>query len=516
MPQFNIHWKGCPHRHLPRIRVASPHYGTVCSRHFAHIAALEAGQLPYSLALQRARVQQRIRIRRGKHRARGSLGGIIALRQTSQRAMPNIQTLGLESPQEDIASKEQGNKDLEVPLFTDRLWTSPLRLSDDLVHSAESCCSSPSLITDRRDDLASSIDAVELAQCIDFQLSEGRDRQRGALNRRVGGKHDHVVSNDKVRKTSIYGRTPVLGRSRTYDPSIPIRRARRRTKSTSSKPDHQCQSRSVSIMLKRAAMDKQPSSTNRSAQQATIGSISSASTGSNSQPAQLSGLPSRTPAQLVALKHFGRELERHLIAQEAVRKACLHPSSPSSSTLSANTVVEFIPYMTEFQAAGLAVTSTEQRRPAIRQPRQEVAPLLPKDAGDKEQTPANASEGISNGSPITSHDGSGGGLYTDTTSSRTTLIEFSSYSEPNSAVAYPTGNVISKKSLLPWLRKPQEPSSLNQSIPVNSFDVYNDMRSSSTSTCETCATTIIEFSPLPMESESKQTEPGKWASGGCL
>jgi len=123
MPQFNIHWKGCPHRHLPRIRVASPQYGSGSGCLYAHFAALEASRLPYSLAFQRARLQQRIRTHRRKQRSRGSLGGIIVSRRTPQREMSDIRLFGLESPQGDLASKERHNKETETPMFANPLST---------------------------------------------------------------------------------------------------------------------------------------------------------------------------------------------------------------------------------------------------------------------------------------------------------------------------------------------------------------------------------------------------------
>lgn len=507
MPHFNIHWKGCPHRHLPRIRVASPHYGTTASRRFAHIAALEVCQLPYSLAFQRARLQQRIRVRRRKQISRASLESITTPRRISQRARSNIWLSGLKSPRFDLLSNGEESGELGAPMFTNRLSTSPLRLSGNLVNSVDSS-SKTSLVTDGRDDSISSIHASKPDEVIDLKLRGKKNRQRSTINRRVGGNHDQSVPTDRVRNTSIHRRASVLGRSHTYDPRLPVRKARCRNKSTSSKHDAVGQSLSISTMLKSATADNQPIALDLSTHQATRDSISSASTEFSSQSAQISGLPSRTPPQLAALKNFRRGLKRHLIAQEAVRKACLSLSSPSSSTLSANTVVEFVPYMSEFQAAGLALTSAEQRTPAIRHSRQEVVPLLSRSVRDKKETPANAREEMGNGSPIASHDGSGGGLYTEPTSSRTTLIAFSSCREPNNVVAYPTRNKA-KKRTLPWLRKAQEISSLSQSIPSNRMNVNNDMRSSSASTCETCATTIIDFSPQPIISEAKQNEPSK-------
>jgi hypothetical protein len=58
---------------------------------------------------------------------------------------------------------------------------------------------------------------------------------------------------------------------------------------------------------------------------------------------------------------------------------------------SADTIVDFVPYITEFQAAGLVITSTEQRRPAVQQSRREAVPRLPKEIGNQEQTLAYAS-----------------------------------------------------------------------------------------------------------------------------
>jgi len=510
MPQFNIHWKGYPHRHLPRIRVTSPHYGTVRGPHYAHFAALNACQLPYSLDLQRARQQQDIRIRRKKQNIRGSLRRIMASSRLSRQIMSDIRLSGLESPREGLASKERVNRELEVPIFTDQLAESPFYLSSDLVASSKTV-SNPSLMSDGRDCSLCSMYNANQTEAVDLKNSVKNKRQRSRARERDRREHDQVVPAGSVRKTSIYSRSPVLGKSRTYDPRLSVRSVRRRTKSTSSKRNAIYQPKSIIIKSKPAATDNEQISTDLPTQQANRSSASSIPTGVSPQPGKRSGLPSRTPTQLLALKKFSQGLKRHLIAQEAVRKACLS-SSLSSSTFSADTVVEFVPYIGEFQAAGLAVTSTEQRRPVIQQSRREVVPLPLKEVGGKARVLANKTEGKNNESPIVSHDGSGRGLYTDTMSSRTTVIAFSNCREPNSIVAYPARNISIKKALLPWLRKAQEPSSLSKSFPPSSPITDNNMRSSSESTCETCTTTILDFSPWPVESERKQIKLSKWAS----
>lgn len=510
MPQFNIHWKGYPHRHLPRIRVTSPHYGTVRPPRYAHFAALNACQLPYSLDLQRVRQQQEVRIRRKKQNIRESLRRIMTSSRSSQQIMSDIQLSGLESPREDLASKEPVNRELEVPIFTDQFTESPFYLSTDLVASSK-IVRNPSLMSDERDCPLCSMHTANQTEVVDLKNSVKNKRQRGKARERVRREHDQVVPAGSVRKTSLYSRSPVLGKSRTYDPRLPVRSARRRTKSNSSKRNAIYQPKSIITKSKPAVTDNEQISTDLPIQQANRSSASSISTGASLQPGKRSVLPSRTPTQLLALKKFSRGLERHLIAQEAIRKACLN-SSLSSSTFSADTVVEFVPYIGEFQAAGLAVTSTEQRRPVVQQSRREVVPLPLKEAGGKARALANKIEGTNNESPTVSHDGSGGGLYTDTMSSRTTVVAFSNCREPNIIVAYPARNISIKKALLPWLRKAQEPSSLSKSFPPNRPITDNNMRSPSESTCETCTTTILDFSPWPVKSERKQIKLSKWAS----
>lgn len=63
-----------------------------------------------------------------------------------------------------------------------------------------------------------------------------------------------------------------------------------------------------------------------------------------------------------SLSRFAKELERYCVAASANGKAPLPLSTPSvsESPTTLNTVNEFLPYHTQFQAAGLAVTSREQ------------------------------------------------------------------------------------------------------------------------------------------------------------
>ncbi|KAI9650119.1 hypothetical protein NHQ30_000132 [Ciborinia camelliae] len=76
---------------------------------------------------------------------------------------------------------------------------------------------------------------------------------------------------------------------------------------------------------------------------------------------------SRSPSQRRALKRFTRELELYLrIAKQAPKQTPISSASLTSfSTQTIQTIQELTPYHAEFQAAGLAVTSAEQRNQSI-------------------------------------------------------------------------------------------------------------------------------------------------------
>ncbi|KAK7941268.1 heat repeat protein [Apiospora aurea] len=72
-------------------------------------------------------------------------------------------------------------------------------------------------------------------------------------------------------------------------------------------------------------------------------------------------IPSRTSSQCKALRHFTRELEKYAEAAGAAGKLPVITPTESDSKPSIHTVKPLLPYRSEFQAAGLAVTSEEQR-----------------------------------------------------------------------------------------------------------------------------------------------------------
>ncbi|ORY66247.1 uncharacterized protein BCR38DRAFT_483893 [Pseudomassariella vexata] len=101
-----------------------------------------------------------------------------------------------------------------------------------------------------------------------------------------------------------------------------------------------------------------------------------------------SDVPSRTSSQRRTLKRFTRQLEKYAHADGATGKFPVITPTESDSKVSIHTVKPLLPYLKEFQAAGLAVTSEEQaqrspHRP--RQPRSRRKPRTPKPPRTQEQ-----------------------------------------------------------------------------------------------------------------------------------
>lgn len=106
MPNFNVHWKGCPHHRLPRIRVVSTPRTSIRTR--SQIAAEQALRIPLGTALEEARKKQRFdfRFRRRRGRSSRSTSTVVrSRRQASQRARQHIQVFGWGTSQAELASR---------------------------------------------------------------------------------------------------------------------------------------------------------------------------------------------------------------------------------------------------------------------------------------------------------------------------------------------------------------------------------------------------------------------------
>ena len=73
-------------------------------------------------------------------------------------------------------------------------------------------------------------------------------------------------------------------------------------------------------------------------------------------------IPSRTSSQHRTLNRFTRQLEKYADAADLKGKAPVVTTTESESRASLHTVQPLLPYHKEFQSAGLAVTSSEQKQ----------------------------------------------------------------------------------------------------------------------------------------------------------
>ncbi len=109
MPNIKIHWKGCPHHRLPRIRVASTPRTSVRTR--SQLAAEQVLRVPLGRPLDEARKKQRFHFRhfrrgRGRSsRSNGTSSVARSRRRASWRARHHIQAFGWGTSQAELASR---------------------------------------------------------------------------------------------------------------------------------------------------------------------------------------------------------------------------------------------------------------------------------------------------------------------------------------------------------------------------------------------------------------------------
>jgi hypothetical protein len=342
MPNFNIHWKGHPRRRLPRIRVASASRASIRSR-----SVTRAGtQKSLRVLLGGIVVQDRktggfgLRFRRRRGRSsRSTSSAVQARRRASQRARQNIQAFGWTASGAELASRVTSERvQSRGSSVTARAGSETPQVqepSESGIPSTDGAGSSTirKAITTKQQPKS----PYSLMHVAEVPIYWG-DQKRPTLHpdklsihsrRRTGGEYSHVGPLDPVSRRSTYRSAQTHGHSRTYDSRIdPKSRAQSRTKSTRIQSRPLVAASTVSV-------------------KSFIQSV-------------LSEAPSRTRSERKALNQFTKELDLYLKATRSLPRQSLVPS-PSVTTVSANTVTEFKPYQSEFQSAGLAVTSAEQR-----------------------------------------------------------------------------------------------------------------------------------------------------------
>lgn len=494
MPYPNVHWKGRPHRHLPRIRVASFPSAVTPNCYYSNTAAQNVAQNPLGTALEIARQQERIKARARRGANRRSSADNVVRRRVTQKAKRS-------------------------PLYSSRSLSS--RVASSSTNSAKIY-------------LGSALSMTTLT------MSQSSDRTVRSMVPNAAPKNSNGREEGNLQVNAVEGRSrrvtyePPPRRRTTYDPRLPVKKASRRTRSTSSRHVPSVRARRASTSSKRSAKNTKVYYGRASNKKGTSGSISNGTTTSSVSASSnpMSELPSRSPRQIKALRHFTRELERHLVAQQAIRGASLASSATSISGLSTHTIKELMPYMADFQAAGLAVTSSQQRYPSALRPKnpQHIATVtstrgISSRRGEKSYTEETATVAtLDSQDPIQANDGAYSVITSDVTSSDTTIIDFTSVSDAPIPLPLTTGPVHRKstKKTLPWLRKDETMPDSTYRVPTG--DIRGNEGESVVSYCSSVTsdapTTVIDFSPQPpisrppppLHSADKQKSSGNQSS----
>lgn len=372
MPHFNIHWQGSPHYHLPRIRSAS-----VGSRNFAQIAAEEVLRSPLSPVLEQERTKQRIA-------GQGERGRSPARTTASQRRhdKENTQSLRRSTSSIYLASKLRGKEgDLNYSRIRGRSLSPSRNTPRGRSQGAAEFRTTNG--TDGTNIFSSTIPkfeqggnehpAVNTHNALDYwtsntstyirKSSENQHTWDPAATTRSGVLDGGTTRSQTQAKTTSW--------DRIYDPRIdPHQGIENNPGFAVAAEDSNSSNPQIIITSPLSSLEKDSRETfGEGDVWETLDSNREHSNSSHPRtrisPSILrnfeSGVIFRTPSQTKALKRFTKELDLHWQAVRSLPKQTIL-ASPSITTVSAYTIGEFLPFHTEFQAAGLSVTSKEQRR----------------------------------------------------------------------------------------------------------------------------------------------------------
>ena len=354
---FNIHWKGCPH-HLPRIRTASSRSASIRGWNAAHTAAEDVFRLPISSAFQLLRKKQKAKRRQLSRSSHSSAAAVRARKRASVRARRDIQVFGWDSPRGALTNSSLRTRSAPSSIKANaraKPQSQPQNFVNgstvgDSTDGALNSLLGPSKATkpENQYSLMQFAEVPVYWTCKEVANKKRTATGKSSLSRRAGAEYAHVGPLDPVSKRNTDRVS--LGRSRAYDSRLKYRTV-----------DNQANSKFSQYTKKEnhpwgsvAFLEASPTSPSprRSGSSPSIQSL---------VQSIISEAPSRTPSQKKALQRFTKELELYLLAARVAPKQTPVPSPPST-VFSANTIQELKPYQAEFQAAGLAVTSTEQRR----------------------------------------------------------------------------------------------------------------------------------------------------------
>lgn len=468
MRRSSIHWKGRPHRRLPRIRTSSSRQ-SFTSYNLAHLAAQEVTSLPFGKPLERARRKQRCSCWGRRDRdTRESSGHPAAQRFTVEKETPSL-----------VADHSTTS-----PAISKTNSSIPPRTAGDLYSLMQ---------------VPQYLSTMKVAEQTD---SYQPDQISGNP---IAAEYAHVGPLDGMQEPTLSKKLQLTPRRASNSGTTSVQ-SRRPTKSTYSNYKFSLSTRRTSVFSRRPSNKSRNLSSGAQAFWQAISSSNPWSNAIQSDASPRSNIPSRTSNQEKAFRSFVRDLKRHLLTQQALKNASISTSLTSSSSIvSARTIAEFMPYIAEFHAAGLAVTSKDQRQgikgqpkalPQLPRPSRIDAPALGESSGTGGDGSADSPNGISlkrdSWATVSSHTSDG------------TVVSFTPGSEfptPRQSVQMGLQRPVTKRSLpsLPWLRRPEK-----------TFAQYQDVNTERAQSVHTSSagTTIIDFSPNPNGYPAAQSNAG--------
>ncbi|KAK6615440.1 hypothetical protein H4I95_00592 [Botrytis cinerea] len=390
MVNFKIHWKGCPHRTFPRIDNTSNRPQINFTRCTSH-ANRGTCEIHNCRALEQARRKERVGAR--NRRSKSLRASIIT--RSQRRALKQVrqEVFGWKSSSPKTTRQDQGSDTL-------------LALVESVVES------NPTYHSDRTTG-ENHIHSVDGAGCSTFNKIKGSIANKNIISQTgTRANSTQLTGLDQIRRYQANPGNPAPQDSpnystrslyKKYNPSTrtgfvsPARSKAFLAASTlaslyeeqGTNQQNFIQSSVVSTIGDPSKKDIPRNNTALigASRLATLAQGKSFSSSVHSIVHSIASGPSRSPSQRRALKRFTRDLELYLQFAKQVPKQTPISSAPSTSfsTQTIQTIQEFKPYHAEFQAAGLAVTSAEQRNQSVigvqsyrrRRTVPEVKPLLP-------------------------------------------------------------------------------------------------------------------------------------------
>ncbi|KAK2628339.1 hypothetical protein QTJ16_002985 [Diplocarpon rosae] len=391
MPNFNIHWKGYPHYRLPRIRVVSTCQNSVQSRSLSTSgrSSRTASRAPYQEGNSKQLFRTQFRRRRVRS-SRAASSVARARRRASVRARHHIQVFGWDTPGAELASRVTNESTGPRHLASHRRSGSKVLLrslsrEDSGIPSTDGAASSAVREINPSKKKASAYPPRNSVK-VPVYWSAGHPSPKDSSSN-----PDLIYSAQKavpLREASnriLTNPSSTFERKRTYDTKVdPERPTFTEPYRPSTRPEFK------PINFRQATSQVSPRRKNTDIgspefweavknyrnQSEARGTYTAS--GKSVIQSLVSDSASRSPSQKRALSRFKKGIELYLQSSKSLPQQSII-SPLSTTTVSAYTIQELKPYQSEFQSAGLAITSAEQKGMAKLQKGLTPPPTPPKD-----------------------------------------------------------------------------------------------------------------------------------------